>query len=83
VVAREANTIGARFFVGWLLTAAAIAAHAATPHRVLMLHSFGPEFGDLYAKDMRLQLCRQMPGHLEIYEEWLLSGEWGSPSPKR
>ncbi|HEY2892830.1 MAG TPA: hypothetical protein VGJ16_01410, partial [Pirellulales bacterium] len=41
-----------------------------------MLHSFGPEFGDLYAKDIRVQLGRQLSGHLELYEEWLVSARF-------
>jgi signal transduction histidine kinase len=43
---------------------------------VLLLHSWGPEFGDLYAKDMRVQLGRQLPGRLELYEEWLVSARF-------
>jgi signal transduction histidine kinase len=41
-----------------------------------MLHSWGPEFGDLYAKDMRVQLSRQLPGRFELYEEWLVSARF-------
>src|SRR5215469_8099480 len=56
--------------------ATAIPAHAEPPKRVLLLHSWGPEFGDLYAKDMRVQLGRQLPGRLELYEEWLVSARF-------
>jgi signal transduction histidine kinase len=72
---------GGRLLGGVLLAiAAAIMAHAQ-PHaqlqkRVLMLHSFGPEFGDLYARDMRAQLGRQFPGRLKLYEEWLVSARF-------
>lgn len=59
-----------------VILATSIAAHAEPPKRVLMLHSWGPEFGDLYARDMRAQLSRQMPGHLELYEEWLMSARF-------
>ena len=59
-----------------LCLATAIPAHAEPPKRVLLLHSFGPEFGDLYAKDMRVQLGRQLPGRLELYEEWLVSARF-------
>jgi signal transduction histidine kinase len=53
-----------------------IVAQAQPPKRVLMLHSFGPEFGDLYARDMRVQLSRQLPGRFELYEEWLVSARF-------
>jgi hypothetical protein len=67
----------ARLIGGLLLTlATAIAAHGQPPKRVLMLHSWGPEFGDLYARDMRVQLGRQLPGRLELYEEWLVSARF-------
>ena len=62
---------------GLVLTfATPIATHAEAPKRVLMLHSWGPEFGDLYAKDMRVQLSRQLPGRFELYEEWLVSARF-------
>jgi len=67
----------ARLIGGLVLSlATAIVAQAQPPKRVLMLHSFGPEFGDLYAKDMRVQLSRQLPGRLELYEEWLVSARF-------
>jgi signal transduction histidine kinase len=59
-----------------LTLATSIVAHADAPKRVLMLHSWGPEFGDLYARDMRVQLSRQMPGRFELYEEWLVSARF-------
>jgi signal transduction histidine kinase len=67
----------ARLIGGLLLSlATAIVTQAQPPKRVLMLHSFGPEFGDLYARDMRVQLSRQLPGRLELYEEWLVSARF-------
>ena len=67
----------ARLIGGLLLSlAAAIVAQAQPPKRVLMLHSWGPEFGDLYARDMRVQLSRQLPGRFELYEEWLVSARF-------
>jgi signal transduction histidine kinase len=69
--------MGARLIAALLLSlATAIPAHAEPPKRVLLLHSWGPEFGDLYAKDMRVQLGRQLPGRLELYEEWLVSARF-------
>jgi signal transduction histidine kinase len=65
-----------RLIAGLLILVTSVVAHAEPPKRVLMLHSWGPEFGDLYAKDMRVQLSRQMPGRLELYEEWLVSARF-------
>lgn len=66
-----------RLIGGLLLTlVTAVVAHAQPPKRVLLLHSWGPEFGDLYARDMRVQLSRQLPGRLELYEEWLVSARF-------
>jgi signal transduction histidine kinase len=66
-----------RLIGGLLLTlATSIVAHAEPPKRVLMLHSWGPEFGDLYANDMRVQLSKQLPGRFELYEEWLVSARF-------
>ena len=69
-------SFGARLLGALLLALAAATAPAQPPKRVLLLHSWGPVFGDLYAKDMRVQLSRQMPGHLELYEEWLVSARF-------
>jgi signal transduction histidine kinase len=69
--------IGARLTAALLLSIAmATRVYAEPPKRVLLLHSWGPEFGDLYAKDMRVQLGRQLPGRLELYEEWLVSARF-------
>jgi signal transduction histidine kinase len=70
-------SFSARLIGGLLLTlATAIVVQAQPPKQVLMLHSWGPEFGDLYARDMRVQLGRQMPGRFELYEEWLVSARF-------
>ncbi|HTT02900.1 MAG TPA: sensor histidine kinase [Steroidobacteraceae bacterium] len=45
---------------------------------MLLLHSFGPEFGDLYARDLRIELGRELAGHLELYEDWLVSARFMS-----
>jgi signal transduction histidine kinase len=66
-----------RLIGGLLLTlATSFVAQAESPKRVLMLHSWGPEFGDLYARDMRVQLSRQLAGRFELYEEWLVSAHF-------
>ncbi len=49
------------------------------PKRVLMLHSFGPDFGDLYSKDLRAELDRELSGRLDLYEEWLVSARFSTP----
>ena len=46
------------------------------PHRVLILHSFGPNFGDLYSQELRAELDAQLPGRVELYEEWLVSARF-------
>ena len=71
----------ARTVIGGLIFvfAAAMAAHAQAPKRVLILHSWGPEFGDLYAKDMRAHLGRELSGPCELYEQWLVSARFAEP----
>lgn len=72
--------LSARFICGVLLTFAAVTvAHAQRPERVLMLHSFGPQFGDLYARDLRVQLDKQIAGRLELYESWVVSARFIDP----
>ncbi len=68
----------ARTVIGGLILvlAAAMVANAQAPKRVLILHSWGPEFGDLYAKDMRAQLGRELSGPCELYEQWLVSARF-------
>jgi signal transduction histidine kinase len=61
-----------------LLTVAVGVAAAAPSKRVLILHSFGPDFGDLYAEERRAELDRQLPGQLELYESWLVSARFTS-----
>jgi signal transduction histidine kinase len=58
-----------------LMLAISFVAHAEPPKHVLLLHSWGPEFGDLYARDMRVELGRRLPG-VELYEEWLVSARF-------
>ena len=73
----QSMPVFARTLIGGLLLAlAALVANAQAPKRVLMLHSWGPEFGDLYAKDMRAQLGRELAGPCELYEQWLVSARF-------
>ena len=48
---------------------------AAEPKRVMMLHSFGAQFGPWseYAKAIRTELLRQAPGPLDIIDHALIS----------
>jgi len=48
-------------------------AGAADVKRVLTLHSSGPDFGDAYAKDLRAELDRELPGRIQFYESWLVA----------
>jgi len=61
-----------------LLSFALTAAAAQPPKRVLLLHSFGPEFGDYSAKPLRDELDRQLPGRVDLYESWLVSARFSS-----
>jgi signal transduction histidine kinase len=49
------------------------------PKRVLIFHSFGPDFGDLYSEKLRTELDQEMPGRLDLYEEWLVSARFSTP----
>ena len=66
----------ARLIAAVLLTLNVIAAAAQQPKHVLMLHSFGPDFGDEYAKDLRAEIDRQLPGQVDLYESWLISARF-------
>jgi hypothetical protein len=43
------------------------------PKRVLMLHSFEPDFGDEFARPLHAELDKRLPGRLDLYENWLVS----------
>jgi len=60
------------------LTVVVAGVSAADPKRVFILHSFGPAFADAYAKQLRSELDRQLPGRLELYEDWLVSARFGT-----
>jgi signal transduction histidine kinase len=51
---------------------------AEQPKRVLILHSYAPEFGDYFAKNLRSELNSQLPGRLDLYENWLVSARFAS-----
>jgi signal transduction histidine kinase len=62
-----------------LLSLAMAVAAPASPKRVLMLHSFGPDFGDEYSKDLRAEIDRRLPGEVDLYESWLISARFAAP----
>ena len=66
----------ARLIGAVLLALNMVAAAAQQPKHVLMLHSFGPDFGDEYAKDLRAEIDRQLPGQVDLYESWLISARF-------
>ncbi len=74
--ARSTTLIGAILLIVAVSTAAA---GEQQPKRVLIFHSFGPDFGDLYSKDLRAELDRDLPGRLDLYEEWLVSARFSAP----
>ena len=51
---------------------------ADQPKRLLILHSYAPEFGDYFAKTLRTELNTQLPGRLDLYENWLVSARFAS-----
>jgi signal transduction histidine kinase len=63
-----------------LLTLGAVTAIAAPDHpkRVLLLHSFEPDFADEFARPLREELDRQLQGQIELYENWLVSERFES-----
>jgi signal transduction histidine kinase len=61
-----------------LLCLAMTVAAAPPPKRILILHSFGPEFGDYWVKPVREELDRQLPGRIDVYESWLLSARFAT-----
>jgi signal transduction histidine kinase len=66
-------------FIAAVLLALTLCVSAASPpKRVLVLHSFGPEFGDSVAKPLRDELDRQLPGRVDLYESWLASARFAS-----
>jgi signal transduction histidine kinase len=61
-----------------LLTLALATAAAEPPKRVLILHSFGPEFGDFIGKSLRSELDQQLPARVDLYESWLASARFAT-----
>jgi signal transduction histidine kinase len=64
--------------IGAVLLSLAMTAAAAPPKRILILHSFGPEFGDYWVKPVREELDRQLPGRVDVYESWLISARFAT-----
>jgi len=71
-------TLRTRLISTFLLCLTTTIAAAQAPKRVLVLHSFGPEFGDYSAKPLRDELDRQLPGRVDLYESWLVSARFVS-----
>jgi hypothetical protein len=51
---------------------------AAEPRRVLLLHSYGPQFGpwNFYAARFREELVKQSPNEIDLYEVYLQSARF-------
>jgi len=51
---------------------------AAGPQRVLLLHSYGPQFGpwNFYAVRFREELAKQSPDEIDLYEVYLQSARF-------
>ena len=69
---------------GALLLAAAGAAHAAGPDRVLLIHSFGPDFSpwNTITPSFREELRKLAPNPIDLYEAALQAERFGE-SPAR
>src|SRR5215472_11777855 len=65
-------------FCTLLLVAGVAVAAPQQPVRVLILHSFGPDFGDPAAKDLRAELGARLPRRFELYDDWLMSARFPS-----
>jgi signal transduction histidine kinase len=77
----RARTIGVAAI---LLILAVVAASAAEPKRVLILHSFGRDFrpwGE-YAKAIRAELERQSPWPLDLHEHSLVTARTSDENPE-
>ena len=59
-------------------------ASAAEHKRIMLLHSFGPDFKPWseYAKDIRAELARQSPWPLDIIENSLVTARFGDENPE-
>jgi signal transduction histidine kinase len=75
---REMSVLRTSLFAAALLSLALTISAAQPPKRVLVLHSFGPAFGDYSAKALRDELDRQLPGRVDLYESWLISARFTS-----
>src|SRR6516162_214906 len=74
---------------GWLtlivLVFAAISPAAAEPKRVLLLHSFGPQFVPwvFFAGQFREELYKQSPDKIDLYEASLEGSRFQQPDEQR
>jgi hypothetical protein len=74
---------------GWLtviaLIFAAIGPAAAEPKRVLLLHSFGPQFvpWTFFAAQFREELFKRSPDKIDLYEASLESSRFQQPEEQR
>ena len=59
-------------------------ASAAEPKRIMLLHSFGPDFKPWseYAKDIRAELGRQSPWPLDIIQNSLVTARFSDENPE-
>src|SRR5512133_1914982 len=79
----------ARSTPGWLalvmLIVAAASAAAAEPKRVLLLHSFGPQFVPwvFFAGQFREELFKQSPDKIDLYEASLEGARFQQPDEQR
>src|ERR1700741_1432064 len=75
----------ARILLDCVMVLAAIDIAAAQPKRILVLHSFGPNFGPWNAISARLreELRKQSSSPLDFYENSLQGERFGEPQGER
>lgn len=81
VFAESRNWLAAGF--GWIgvlavFATVSLAANAAEPKRILVLHSYGRDFSpwDEYARQLRIELRQQIPGSIDIFEASLATARF-------
>jgi ABC-type uncharacterized transport system substrate-binding protein len=60
------------------ITAASAATAPHQPKRVLIIHSYLPEFEGGFGDKLRDELDRQLAGQLDLYENWLVSARFAT-----
>jgi signal transduction histidine kinase len=84
----NAELLGVRWRPAWLIGAlllVALQSATADPQRVLLLHSFGPNFApwNVISERLRADLVKQSPAGIDLYEVSLQPGRVNPPGPQQ